>query len=80
MKITIKTFAGLKEILGAENILTLESPLSISDLSEKISSNWPSSKKLLSVSAIAVQNAIVEKDFLLSEDETVYLLPPCSGG
>jgi molybdopterin converting factor small subunit len=80
MDITVKTFAGFKELLGKEFTISLSEPISIKDFSKKIEEKSPSSKRLLSVSAFVVNNSIVDSEFILSENSEVFLMPPASGG
>lgn len=80
MDITIKTFAGFKELLGNEFTISVNEPISIQELSKKIEEKSPSSKRLLSISAFAINNSIVDPSFILSENSEVFLLPPASGG
>ena len=80
MEVKVKTFAGFKELFGSEFTVTFSEPVTIGDLSEKIADIFPSSKRLLSVSAFVVSDSVVDKSFELIDNSLVYLLPPCSGG
>ncbi|MBE7412879.1 MAG: MoaD/ThiS family protein [Leptospiraceae bacterium] len=80
MDIKVKTFAGLKELLGGEIVVNMPKSSTIEDLERKILSISPESERLLSISAFVVDDSIVEKEFSLIENSLVYLLPPCSGG
>jgi molybdopterin synthase sulfur carrier subunit len=80
MDIKIKTFAGFKELLGNEFTISVNEPISISELSTRIEETSPSTKRLLSISAFAVNNSVVNSDFIISENSEIFLLPPSSGG
>ena len=80
MDIRVKTFAGFKELLGSEFTITFAEPVTIGELSKKITDIAPLSKRLLSVSAFVVSDNVVDSKYELKENSLVYLLPPCSGG
>ncbi|MCC6275792.1 MAG: MoaD/ThiS family protein [Leptospiraceae bacterium] len=80
MDITVKTFAGFKELLGSEFTVSVAEPATIGDLSKKIVDISPESERLLAISAFVVSDSVVDKGYRLLESSLVYLLPPCSGG
>jgi len=80
MEIRIKTYAGLKGLLGNELTVLSGEVCTIGDLKEKIIEKFPASAPLLCASAFVVGDSIVQPDFLLENGSQVFLLPPCSGG
>ena len=75
----VQVFALLKEYF--EGQFDLPSPPStISSLREQLVQKNPQAKDVLSISRFAVNDEFVNDDFLLTENETVFVIPPSSGG
>ena len=81
MKITVELFAGMAEGVGANQIeIELESPASCPLLRRRIETEYPQTTSLLSVSRIAINGRYASEEELLTEKDTIAILPPVSGG
>lgn len=80
IEITVRLFGAFRRY-GERIVLSAPSGSSIADiitlLSEKIE---PQDKVLLNDSAMANDNEIVGRDFILSENSELAILPPVCGG
>ncbi len=75
----IKTFAAIKDQIG-EHIYIYDEPKNIETLSTMLKQKYPQVASMIDSSRFAVDMQIVNMDFELSNQNTIYLLPPSSGG
>ena len=81
MKLTILSFASIKEIVGSGTIeLDMKDGAIISDLYEKLSADYPEVARFGNSLKFAVNEEFVDSDKTLNEGDEVALLPPVSGG
>jgi len=80
MKITLVTFASLKEFLPADTEITIEQQATISELRRELVQRIPAIANILKSSRFAVMEALVDDETVLHEHEIVYIIPPSSGG
>ena len=80
MKVTVLGFGIVKEIFGASKI-ELEVPVAITTkgLNEILVKQYPALHKLASF-MIAVNNAYVENEQLITSSDEIAIIPPVSGG
>ena len=80
IEITVRLFGAFRRY-GAQVVLSVPSGSSVADiitlLSEKIDTQ---DKVLLNDSAMANDNEIVGRDFILNENSELAILPPVCGG
>lgn len=80
MKVKILCFGIAKEILGASSLeRDIADGDKVGDLKSRLCEEYPSLSKLAHLS-IAVNEEYQENDYLLSDRDTVALIPPVSGG
>jgi molybdopterin synthase catalytic subunit/molybdopterin converting factor small subunit len=81
MNVTVQLFAGLKELVGGQEI-TLQMPdgATLSDLEQRLTADYPRLKLVLPGLAFAVGEEYRTRDFTLHDDDEVALIPPISGG
>ena len=80
MKLKIRTYASVKEILGDNIELELEGVTTIEGLRKKIISMKPEAAGLIKICRFAVNETIVNDKTQIKEDEHVHIIPPASGG
>lgn len=56
------------------------SPRDISALKHQLGLLNPEAKDVLTISRFAIDDAFVGNDYLLTENDTVFIIPPSSGG
>jgi len=80
MKVNLLAFGIAKEIIGStESDFPISGELSIQDLKDKLTSEYPAFEKLAKFQ-IAVNQEYRNDDFLLSANDEVAIIPPVSGG
>lgn len=81
MKINVRLFAGLKDILGRRD-LTLEvgEGATVSRLRDRLAEEYPALAPFLSSLVCAVEDEYVASDHPLRDGDEVALIPPVSGG
>ena len=82
MKVTVILYGGLKrEAGGREHVVELarERPRVV-DLVDTLVDRFPALQQRLDGVAFAVNNEIVDADFILRDGDEASLLPPVSGG
>lgn len=82
MRLTVVYYGGLKQDVGAKRE-TLDLPhatLTVRELSELLRERHPSLASRLHTVAVAVNDALVESDYVLQDGDEASLLPPVSGG
>jgi molybdopterin synthase catalytic subunit len=81
MKIHVRLFAGLSELLGERNVtLDLCDGATVADLRNQLSSRYPAVVPHLPTAVCAVDEEYVGPDHRLREGDDVALIPPVSGG
>ena len=81
MKVSIRLFAGLHELLGQRDVL-LELPeqASVADLRDRLSQEYPVVTPYLTTLICAVADEYVPSEHILHDGDDVALIPPVSGG
>lgn len=78
IQVTLKTFAQLRELRGVDSEeLELPSQTSVAQLFEQVFGEGPLAKLPV---AFALNHALVPPTTLLSDGDTLALLPPVGGG
>jgi molybdopterin converting factor small subunit len=80
MKITLITFAAVKEFIPASTKIIIEEHTTIKDLRQELMRRTPAVSGILQASRFAVNEALVNDETVLHENEIVYIIPPSSGG
>jgi molybdopterin converting factor small subunit len=80
MKITLVTFAAVKEVIPAGTELMIKEHAAIQDLRQALLQRTPAIAELLRASRFAVNEILVNDETRLHENEIVYIIPPSSGG
>ena len=81
MKITIRLFAQLKELIQEQElVLETNAPLSCRDAAFHLGRQYPGVVRLLKQSALVRNGVFVKADTLLGPGDELALLPPVSGG
>ena len=81
MKVTLRLFAQLKEILQEEELfLESHAPLSCKEVALQLAQKHPGVTGLLKQCAVACNGVLVPSDTLLKNGDEMALLPPVSGG
>lgn len=80
MIINVKVFAALKDYFEPEFSLDVSEGLKISDIIDIIMVKSPFSSPVLFKSRVAVCENFVSPDYTLKENETIFIIPPSSGG
>lgn len=74
-------FAGARDALGTESVdVETTLPLSVEELREKLSLQFPRLGKWVVVSRFAINNSFAVDSDLVERDSEVALIPPVSGG
>lgn len=85
IKIKIKNFGIYKEILGNEILLTIEKNSTLNELKLYMIKNifnlkTDFLKETFNKSLFSNEDSVLTDDYIIKNDETIYLLPPFSGG
>jgi len=81
MKIRIKLFASVREIIGQkELILEVPDGMTASALPQQLATQYPRLRTLVSFLKVAVNQEYADGARVLAEGDEVALLPPVSGG
>ncbi len=81
MKVSIRLFAGLHDLLGQRNVtLDLPERATVADLRSQLSREYPVVTPFLTTLVCAVGDEYVTSDHPLREGDDVALIPPVSGG
>lgn len=81
MKVHIRLFAGLHDLLGERNVtLELSERATVADLRDQLSRQYPVITPYLPTLVCAVGEEYVTPDHALREGDDVALIPPVSGG
>lgn len=76
---TIQTFAALKDYF-ATHFEVIENLNQILDLQAFLIQQNPEAENLLNLSRFAVNDTFVNLDFEITNDDTICIIPPSSGG
>lgn len=80
MQITIKVFGPLGDIFCDDRICTIESDTSVANIINKLSSEQPKADLLLQSCRFCINEEMVSEKIILKNGDTLFLLPPSSGG
>ena len=80
MKLKIRTYASVKEMLGESFEIEVNDGCTIEELKKKIVVMNPETAKLINICRFAVNESIVNEKTEIKEDEHVHIIPPASGG
>jgi molybdopterin synthase catalytic subunit/molybdopterin synthase sulfur carrier subunit len=81
MKIRIRYFASLREVVGqSEEIVTLHEGMTIADVRVMLSTRYPGLQPILERSLCAVNHGYVTADTILHEGDELVFIPPMGGG
>lgn len=80
MKVTIKTFANLKDYLPEEFQLMIDEDSNIKQLRNLLIKKLPQIKNILVNSRFAINEEFVDDNTIIKKNNTIYIIPPVSGG
>ena len=80
MDIKVNVFANLKDHYDPVFTLELPNDSRVENLLAQLAQQHPESQDVLQACRIAVGEDLVDKNYSLTENEEVFLLPPSSGG
>ena len=80
MKLKIRTYASLKELLGESFEIVVNDLCTIEELKKKIAGRNPEAADLINICRFAVNESIVNEKTEIKENEHVHIIPPASGG
>lgn len=78
--IKIICFAGLRKYFGNEATVTVETGASYSNVIDELKIINPEATEILSSCRIAVNEEFITLNELLKPENTIFLIPPSSGG
>ena len=78
--IKIVCFAGLRKYFGSETSINIEPEVSYSSVIDALILQNPEAKEILTSSRIAVNEEFVKLSDNLKSENTLFLIPPSSGG
>ena len=80
LSVKVICFAGLRKYFGNEVEVRLESGAAFKSVLDKLAVINPEAGEVLQTCRIAVDEKFVSPDSPLNETNTVFLIPPSSGG
>ena len=81
MKVTVKTFAALRDIFGSANVeIDVSSDATVREVLRVVNELYPKMDKIASQIMIAVNMEYVDLDHTVHQNDEVALIPPVSGG
>lgn len=81
MKICVRYFASLREIVGLnEELLTLPEGASVSDARLMLLSRYPRLQPIMERSTCSVNHGYVSSETALQEGDEIVFIPPVGGG
>ena len=80
IEITIHVFAVLKESFEEQFEMKIPKETSCTSLLELLGKQQPRAKGLLGKCRIASEEAILDDDCTFNHNDTIYIIPPSSGG
>ena len=78
--IKIICFAGLRKFFGSETSVLVESGASYSKVIDELILLNPEAAEILASSRIAVNEEFVQPGEIIKSENTLFLIPPSSGG
>jgi len=75
----VQVFAMMKDYFDERFELDMNIK-NIIDLSEKLIDINPKSKSLLPACRFAVNNEFIDQNYIFSDNDIIYIIPPSSGG
>ncbi len=78
--IKIICFAGLRKYFENETIVLVEPGASYSKVIDELILLKPEAEEILSSSRIAVNEEFVQQNEIIKSENTLFLIPPSSGG
>ncbi|SFJ62669.1 molybdopterin converting factor subunit 1 [Thermoflavimicrobium dichotomicum] len=76
----ILCFADLGEKIGKNVEFPLETTITVRELREKLSEQYPLYQQQLQTCMVAINQTYAEEETVISPDDVVALIPPVSGG
>ena len=80
MNIKIVCFAGLSKYFGSETTVLVESGSKYTKVIDELILLNPEAREILTSSRIAVKEVFVSLDETVKSENTLFLIPPSSGG
>ncbi len=80
MNLKIVCFAGLRKYFGSEAIVPVESGTTYSGIIDELILLKPEAEEILTSSRIAVNEKFVPLTETVKSENTLFLIPPSSGG
>ena len=81
MKVNVRLFAGLNELLGQKHVsLELAEGATVVQLRDKLGQEYPAVTPYLTALVCAIDEEYVNSDYALHDGDEVALIPPVSGG
>lgn len=81
MKVRVRLFAGLTDLVGARTVeVDLHNGATVGDLREALARQYPQVAPFMATLVCAVNEEYVPSDRRVSEGDEVALIPPVSGG
>ena len=81
MKISVVTFARIKEVMGADRVeLQVDSDATVADLKSLLLTQYPDLQSLMPHCNVAVDQEYADDQTALREGCEVGIIPPVSGG
>jgi sulfur-carrier protein len=80
MKLKIRAYASVKELLGESFEIEVNDGCTIEELKKKIVSMNPKTADVINICRFAINESIVNEQTEIKEDEHVHIIPPASGG
>ena len=80
MKLKIRTYASVKELLGESFEIEVKDGCTIEELKKEIVAMIPATAELINICRFAVNESIVNENTEIKENEHVHIIPPASGG
>jgi molybdopterin synthase sulfur carrier subunit len=78
--IKIICFAGLRKYFGSETTVVVDPDANYAVVIDKLKAINPEADEVLSSCRIAVNEAFVSLSDLIKHENTIFLIPPSSGG
>lgn len=84
MLVNVRLFAGAAQSVGSPKVyLEIEptrSSVTVADVARQLVSNYPQLHELAARSRWALDDHFIALDFSVSEEQTLAMIPPVSGG
>lgn len=81
MKLTVRLFAGLKELFGRDNIIVdISENATVMDLRQLLLNVQPEFQMHILQSLVAVNRSYVDMEYVLHPEDEIALIPPVGGG